>query len=95
VPYFAEVGNHRVNLYTVSEFAAVIGISYRTAWQYVHDERIPSQKIAGKWLISEYNILAFLNGAKHLKNPSTKTGKYAPKDFKVKPIEYPQFKEEL
>ena len=95
MPYSCRVGSRRVILYTIEELGQMLSVSYRTAWQYVRDERIPAVKINGQYLISEHNVLAFLHGARHLKDAHVKTGKYPPKGFSIEPIRYPEFRDTL
>ena len=72
----------RLTLYDREEVAEELGITPRTVWQYIHDERIPAVKIKGKWYIWEKNLIAFLAGAKstHSKH------KVKPPEFSTPPF---------
>lgn len=54
-----------IRLYDRHEVAVILGVSDRTIWNYIKDERIPAQLIGQKWYISEQNLCAFIHGARY------------------------------
>lgn len=57
--------NTQTILYDRHEAARILGVTERTIWQYIKDQRIPAQLIGQKWYISERNLQAFLHGARY------------------------------
>lgn len=51
-----------LKLYTLPQVAKILGITDRTAWNYVKAKKIKAVKIGGKWKISEDNLREFING---------------------------------
>lgn len=51
-----------IKLYTLPQVAKIIGVTDRTAWNYVKAGKIKAVKIGGKWKISEDNLREFING---------------------------------
>lgn len=54
----------RIKLYSRQEVAHMLGISERTVWQYIKDERLPAVMIDHKLYVWDKNLVAFLAGAK-------------------------------
>ena len=82
MPMIKHFQGGKLTLYTREEVAKELGISPRTVWQYIKDERLPAVKIKGKWYVWERNLIAFLTGAKstHSRN------KVAPPKFATIPL---------
>lgn len=55
-----------VNVYTLTEIAELIGISYTTALSYVNKGIIPAAKTGRGWLITEQSLMRYLNGETHV-----------------------------
>lgn len=62
-----EIQTHRttIRLYDRHDVAVILGVSDRTVWNYIKDERIPAQLIGQKWYVSEQNLCAFIHGARY------------------------------
>lgn len=58
-------------VYTLSEIAELIGVTYSTAQRYVKLGRIPAARSGRSWLVTEYSLLRFLNGETY--TPQTKS----------------------
>ena len=56
------IGAEAVCLYDRKEAAAVLGVRPETIWRYLKDGRLPGQLIGGRWLVSEQNLLSFIQG---------------------------------
>lgn len=53
-----------IKLYSVSEVADLLGVSYPTAQKYISEGRMEAQVIGGKRMVTEANLKAFLMGSK-------------------------------
>lgn len=51
-----------IKLYTLPQVAKILGVTDRTAWNYVKAQKIKAVKIGGKWKVSEDNLREFING---------------------------------
>ena len=51
-----------IKLYTLPQVAKILGVTERTAWNYVKAQKIKAVKIGGKWKVSEDNLREFING---------------------------------
>jgi len=49
-------------LYKLTEAAQLLGLSYKTFWNAVHEEEIPYTKIRGRYYVSGETLLALLKG---------------------------------
>ena len=58
------IGNEpgSVNMYHLVELAGLLHVSHRTVQRYLKAGRIRAVKIGGKWMVSDENLRAFLNG---------------------------------
>lgn len=54
--------NPDLKLLSLPQVAEVLGITHRTAWQYIHDKKLHAVKIGGKWKVTERNLAKFVNG---------------------------------
>ena len=91
MPYTATTTHYKITLYDLEETAQLLGVTVRTAWQYIRDGKIPANKIGGKYLISEQTILAYYHGAQMVDD----LGNTLPRRNKkrnVKPPKYAQFR---
>lgn len=86
MPTIYQTDREQLVLYRLEEAAAYLGVSTRTIRQYIHDERLPAQKIGGKWYIWERNLSAFVRGAhsrkdRHKVEPPAFTEDFPPDPF--------------
>ena len=88
MPQTIRTEHGQLTLYTRQEAAGLLGVSDRTLRQYIYDERLPAQKIGGRWLVSEINLMAFLSGAKPKQRKNQASGYYARKGQRVDAPEY-------
>lgn len=91
MPYTATTTHYKITLYDLEETAQLLGVTYRTAWQYVRDGKIPANKIGGQYLVSEETVIAFYHGAQMVDD----LGNTLPRRNKkraVKPPKYTQFR---
>lgn len=51
-----------LKLYSLSEVSELIGVTHRTAWNYVKAGKIKATKIGGGWKVTEENLKKFING---------------------------------
>ena len=51
-----------IKLYTLSDLVPMLGVTYRTLQNYIHDGKLKGVKIGGQWRVSEENLLKFVNG---------------------------------
>lgn len=51
-----------VKVYTLTEVAQLIGVTYQTAQRYVNLGRIPAAKNGRGWLVTEDSLMKYLNG---------------------------------
>lgn len=63
MPTIYQTDRERLILYRLEEAAQYLGVSTRTLRQYIHDQRLPAQKIKGAWYIWSANLSAFVRGA--------------------------------
>ena len=64
MPKTVEFYGGRMILYSRHEIAKMLGISERTVWQYIKDERLPAVMIDHRLYVWDKNLVAFLAGAK-------------------------------
>lgn len=50
-----------LRMYSTSEFADIMGVTHRTAWQYVKDGKVKAMKIGNAWKISEEHLKEFMS----------------------------------
>lgn len=50
-----------LRMYSTSEFADIMGVTHRTAWQYVKDGKVKAMKIGNVWKISEEHLKEFMS----------------------------------
>ena len=62
-------------VYTLSEVAELIGVTYQTAQRYVNLGRIPAAKNGRGWLITEHSLMRYLNGETYEPVAKQKAGK--------------------
>lgn len=53
---------HQKEIYTMKEFAKILGINTRTAYRYCKTTELPAKKILGKWFIPKQAVDRFLKG---------------------------------
>jgi len=63
LPYIAYTPHSRTTLFDLDETAVLLGVSRRTAWTYIATKKLPANRIAGRYLVSERTILAYFDGA--------------------------------
>ena len=63
MPYIAYTPHSRTTLFDLDETAVLLGVSRRTVWEYVKRRKLPANRIAGRYLISERTLLAYYDGA--------------------------------
>ena len=63
MPTWYETPKERLLLYRLEEAARYLGVSTRTIRQYIHDQRLPAQKIGNRVYIWDGNLSAFVRGA--------------------------------
>lgn len=51
-----------LKLYSLQEVSKILGVTHRTAWNYVKDGKIKAVKIGGAWKVTEENLRKFING---------------------------------
>lgn len=51
-----------LRLYSLEELSQLIGVTHRTAWNYVKAGKIKATKIGGVWKVTEENLKKFING---------------------------------
>lgn len=51
-----------IKLYTLSDLVPMLGVTYRTLQNYIHDGKLKGVKIGGRWRVTEENLLKFING---------------------------------
>lgn len=68
MPTIYQTEREHLILYTLQEAADFLGVTERTLRQYIHDQRLPAQKIGNKWFIWERNLSAFVCGARSTKD---------------------------
>ena len=50
-----------LKMYSTSELADILGVTHRTAWQYVKDGKVKAMKIGNAWKISEEHLREFMS----------------------------------
>ena len=63
MPYIAYTPHSRTTLFDLDEVAVLLGVSRRTVWEYVKRRKLPANRIAGRYLISERTLLNYYDGA--------------------------------
>lgn len=63
MPTWYQTPKEQLLLYRLEEAAAYLGVSTRTIRQYIHDQRLPAQKIGNRVYIWDGNLSAFVRGA--------------------------------
>jgi len=51
-----------LRLYSLEEVSKLIGVTHRTAWNYVKEGKLKATKIGGAWKVTEENLRKFSNG---------------------------------
>jgi len=51
-----------LRLYSLEEVSKLIGVTHRTAWNYVKAGKLKAAKIGGAWKVTEENLRKFSNG---------------------------------
>ena len=51
-----------LRLYSREEVSKLIGVTHRTAWNYVKAGKLKAAKIGGAWKVTEENLRKFSNG---------------------------------
>lgn len=49
-----------LKMYSLPEVADILGVTHRTAWQYVKDGRIKARKVGRDWKINERYLKEFM-----------------------------------
>ena len=76
------IGGEKIKLLTVQETADLLGVSERTARQYLKDNLIPSCRIKRRLFVTEKNLSAFFKGAKSTRRKKpVKAPRYEADDF--------------
>ena len=57
-----ETNRPDLKLYSLEEVAKILGVTHRTAWNYVKADKIKANKIGGAWKITEENLKKFIEG---------------------------------
>lgn len=86
MPTIYETETEQLILYRLEEAAAYLGVSTRTIRQYIHDQRLPAQKIGNRVYIWDGNLSAFVRGAhsrkdRHKVEPPAFTQDFPPDPF--------------
>ncbi len=63
MPYIAYTPHSRTTLFDLNETAVLLGVSRRTVCEYIKRRKLPANRIAGRYLISERTLLAYYDGA--------------------------------
>lgn len=53
---------NNTTLYTLKDLSAMLHITERTLYNYLHDGKMRGQIIGRKWYVSQENLDAFING---------------------------------
>lgn len=61
-------------VYTLTEIAELIGVTYTTALRYVKAGRIPAARTGRGWLITEHSLMRYLNGETYVPQARKKAG---------------------
>lgn len=76
------IGGEKIKLLTVQETADLLGVSERTARQYLKDGLIPSCKVRRRLYVYERHLSAFFKGAKSTRRKKpVKAPQYETNDF--------------
>jgi excisionase family DNA binding protein len=51
-----------LKLYSLQELSQILGVTHRTAWNYVKAGKLKAVKIGGAWKVTEENLKKFING---------------------------------
>ena len=51
-----------LKLYSLEELSKILGVTHRTAWNYVKAGKLKGVKIGGAWKVTEEKLKKFING---------------------------------
>lgn len=63
-----------VKVYTLTEIAELIGVTYSTALRYVRLGRIPAARNGKGYMITEHSLMKYLNGETYTPPAKKKAG---------------------
>ncbi len=73
MPLIKRVAGERITLLTLQEVTEILGVSERTARQYIVDGLIPACKLKRRLYVTDKNLSAFLRGAKSTRRKTAVT----------------------
>jgi len=59
-----EVVSSAPMIYTLQEVAEILRVTERTIYNYIHDKKLPAQKVGHNWRITSTDLQAFLDSGK-------------------------------
>lgn len=65
-----------LSMYSTEETARMLNCSTRTVWNMVHDGRIRSEKIQGRWMFTEDAIREYLEGQQKKRPKQNRSPRY-------------------